>query len=74
MPSPRKPRTKPMNMRQPDEIRTIAAEQAAKLAAETGLKISMSAWVAAAIAEKAGRPDLIPPKLRQGVMDLQLGA
>ncbi|WP_376740293.1 type II toxin -antitoxin system TacA 1-like antitoxin [Gordonia paraffinivorans] len=55
-------------MRQRPEIKELARNAAAASG------VSLSEWVAAAIAEKAGRPDLAPAKLRQGVIDLKLGA
>ncbi|MBR7194633.1 hypothetical protein [Gordonia sp. SCSIO 19800] len=75
MPDPRfKTHTEHMNMRQTAEIKALAKSEAEKLKEKYGVAISMSEWVAAAIAEKAGRPDLIPAKLRQEVIQLQLGA
>lgn len=69
MPDPRfKTHTEHMNMRQRPEIKELARNAA------SAAGVSLSEWVAAAIAEKAGRPDLAPAKLRQEVMNLKLGA
>ena len=66
MPDPRvKTHTVTMNFRQRPEIKAAAKEGA--LAAG----VTLSDFVAAAIAEKAGRPDLVPPTMAQEVMALR---
>ena len=69
MPDPRvKTHTEYMNMRQRPEIKALARSAAQSAG------VSLSDWVAAAIAEKAGKPELVPTALNQEVIALQLGA
>lgn len=69
MPDPRvKTHTEHMNMRQRPEIKELARSSA------RGAGVSLSDWVAAAIAEKAGRPDLVPAPLNQEVLAFQESA
>lgn len=61
----RKIPTVTMNFRQRPEVK-VAAQDGARAAG-----VSLTDFVAAAIAEKCGRPDLVPPTLNQEVMGLR---
>ncbi|MCZ4581575.1 MULTISPECIES: hypothetical protein [Mycobacteriales] len=69
MPDPRiKTHTERMNMRQRPEIKDLARTGAQ----EAG--VSLADWVAAAIAEKAGKPEMAPASIRQEVIALRHSA
>ena len=57
-----------MNMRQRPDIKAIAREGA------RAAGVSLTDFVAAAIAEKCNRPDLVPPTMDQEVMALRESA
>lgn len=61
----RKIPTEHMNMRQRPEIKKIAR------AGALDAGVSLTDFVAAAIAEKCGRDDLVPPTMKQEVMGLR---
>lgn len=60
--------TEHMNMRQRPDIKAIAREGA------RAAGVSLTDFVAAAIAEKCNRPDLVPPTMDQEVMALRESA